>query len=173
MSKSIKEFEPYNIERYGMTYEIEPQYTTVVDHYGSDGSVELSHQESLGYSTIIGYSGQSHILDFSFANPKDEIDIELNEEIQDITINFSNLKYATFSGSHQVNYDVILNCGTLEMVEILKTFLNNNSQVVGNMNFQGIDNSILMKMLSKTCESRRWRRYRKVGKSCKEIPFRK
>ena len=65
---------------------------------------------------------------------------------------YFNLKYATFNGSHQVNYDVVLNCGTLKIIEILKIFLNNNSQVIGNMNFQGIDNSILMKMLSKTCE---------------------
>ena len=167
MSKSIDEFEPYSIEQNGIIYEVEPQYTTVVDHYGSDGSVELSHEESAGYSTIVGYSGQSSHLDFTFAEPQDEIDIDIDEEIQSIAINFSNLKNAFFSSSHQINYDVLLNCDALETVELLKIFLNTNSQIVGKINFQGIDNSILVKLLAKTCE-----KFNKSASFSEQIPKR-
>ena len=132
----IGEMGDYTIIRDGVVYYYEKPARYVIDSYDDAiGSVELSHHESLGYSIIKGYKGDTDTLDFTFARPQDEIRVKCDDGIKNIKLNASHLRYATIKCSHPLDIKVVVDTGKIDRWRGLQVFVKNNKEIIKSISF--------------------------------------
>jgi hypothetical protein len=142
---------PYDIEYEDVIYNIQPEFETVIDHYGSDGSIELSHKQFLGYSNVTGFNGMTDKLNFRFLGAHDGVNIVLSDDIHSICLNMSNLRNTFIKSNSLIDYDIVFDCGVIDAIGSLKAFLKNNFSTIGSINFDGVNNKMFQQMFLKVC----------------------
>ena len=138
------------IENKGASFKSEPEWMLVVDDY-DNGSIELSHREGLGYSTITLLDAKTDTLDLRFAKPEDHIELELDEKIDTVCLNSVNIRYSYIQGSAKYKFDITKNTDIVDFAASLNFFIRNNRDVIDSINFQGITNKIQLAIIESFC----------------------
>lgn len=137
-----------------ISYVVSPVIKFIVDDYDSGiGSVELSHNEYMGYNLIETYYNKhdGNELDFSFAELQDVINMEVGDEIQSIILKTSNLKYTYLSGANLIDYTIIVDSDLIETVFNLRTFFKNNGDSINSIKFVNVPSKTIQVLLKKIC----------------------
>lgn len=128
----------------------------VVDAYGYDGSVELSHREYSGYDVLRSFNlpDSTVTLDLTWMRSIDEFsltNIKQQEYIEELKVNIDNLDYSYYSPEY--NVPILLTVcygnkkiGFLKKIKSLKHFIESNKDIIGSVKFENFP-SLIEKML--------------------------
>lgn len=134
----------------------------VVDAYSYDGSVELSHHESAGYSNLENFnlSDSTTTLDLTWMNSVDTFDlyhIKQQEYIEELKVNIDNLDYSRYRPEY--NVPILLTVcygnkkiGFFKKVKYYKEFIEKNKNIIGSVqleNFPSLMEKILINYTEK------------------------
>ena len=148
------------IEYNDARFKIEPEWKLVVDDYDyATGSIELSHREGLGFSTITLVDTKTDSLDLRFAKPEDNIELNLDEKIDKVYLNSVNIRYSYIRGDAKYKFDITKNTNFIDLAASLHFFIKNNHDVIDSINFQGITNEVQMAILRVLCEKNQLNKY--------------
>lgn len=146
------------IEYKGARFNSEPEWILVVDDY-ANGSIELSHREGLGFSTITLSDAKTDTLDLRFAKPEDHIELELDESIDTVCLNSVNIRYSYIQGDAKYKFDITKNTDIIDLAASLNFFIKNNHDVIESINLQGITNEVQLAILRGICEKNQLNKY--------------
>ena len=146
------------IEYKGARFKSEPEWILVVYDYAK-GSIELSHREGLGFSTITLRDAKTDTLDLRFAKPEDHIELELDESIDTVCLNSVNIRYSYIQGDAKYKFDITKNTDIVDLAASLNFFIKNNHDVIESINLQGITNEVQLAILRGICEKNQLNKY--------------
>ena len=151
-----KEFAEKIVQHKDVDYRIELAWRLVVDAYDEYlGSIEMSHLESLGHYTVKGYNGDPKVVDFSWVDKEDKILAQLKDTTEKVIINLQHLNFTYFYGSHSDTRECIVNVNLkgsdFTRLSYLRSFLSDNKDSFGVINFIGVQSKVVQKYCSMMC----------------------
>lgn len=128
----------------------------VVDAYGYDGSVEISHREYSGYNVLRSFNllDSTTTLDLTWMRSIDEFDlsnIKQQEYIKELKVNVDNLDYSYYKPEY--NVPIILTIcygnkkiGFFKKIKKYKQFIEYNKEIIESVRFENLP-SLMEKIL--------------------------